>query len=260
MARDCADLRLLLDVLWSPSEARPERTSVVPPRVVRSAQRSALRIAWSDDWAPGCLDEDTSATMAATIARLERAGHIVTRDAPVDLDPEECVDVWGRILGHEVAAAGPWIIRSWPLRALFRLNPTRLVFGPGLFARALSRGLASSRQDYDRVVARRAELIAVMDAFLSRHDAWLTPAAATPAFRHCRTGAAIPVDGRPVAYTDANGPWQVTTPATAHPCLSLPAGRSKEGLPIGVQLHGRRWQDHDLVDVAEVVEHALARA
>ena len=41
------------------------------------------------------------------------------------------------------------------------------------------------------------------------------------------------------------------------PCLSLPCGQSPEGLPVGLQLVGRPWEEDQLLAVAEVVEQAL---
>jgi len=41
------------------------------------------------------------------------------------------------------------------------------------------------------------------------------------------------------------------------PCLTMPAGEGPDGLPIGIQLVGRRHDDAKLLDVALWVERAL---
>lgn len=47
-----------------------------------------------------------------------------------------------------------------------------------------------------------------------------------------------------------------TTPfnLSGHPVVVIPAGRSADGLPIGVQVVGHRWRDERLLDVAEALE------
>jgi amidase len=40
---------------------------------------------------------------------------------------------------------------------------------------------------------------------------------------------------------------------TGNPVVVLPAGSSKDGLPIGIQVVGRRWQDMELLAVAEAL-------
>jgi amidase len=40
---------------------------------------------------------------------------------------------------------------------------------------------------------------------------------------------------------------------TGNPVVVLPVGRSREGLPIGIQVVGRRWKDMELLAVAEAL-------
>jgi Asp-tRNA(Asn)/Glu-tRNA(Gln) amidotransferase A subunit family amidase len=46
---------------------------------------------------------------------------------------------------------------------------------------------------------------------------------------------------------------------TGHPGLSVPAGHDGDGLPIGLQLVGRPWEEHVLLRAGEVVEAAVTR-
>jgi aspartyl-tRNA(Asn)/glutamyl-tRNA(Gln) amidotransferase subunit A len=45
---------------------------------------------------------------------------------------------------------------------------------------------------------------------------------------------------------------------TGHPSIALPAGRSASGLPIGMQIVGRRYHTWALLDMAEQVERQIA--
>jgi amidase len=82
----------------------------------------------------------------------------------------------------------------------------------------------------------------------------LCPAASVPAFR--RGERAWVVDGRRVDYLDA---WRYTQwfNALAAPAAIVPVGRSQEGLPIGVQIAARPFEDEIALDVASFVDAAF---
>ena len=42
---------------------------------------------------------------------------------------------------------------------------------------------------------------------------------------------------------------------TGHPAASVPAGFSESGLPIGMQIVGRRYHDEDVLKVSKMIEN-----
>lgn len=67
-----------------------------------------------------------------------------------------------------------------------------------------------------------------------------------------------PVLTSPLKVDDQELPywvWGTTYTAvfnlTGNPVVVLPVGRTKAGLPIGVQVVGRRWSDMELLNIAE---------
>jgi len=82
----------------------------------------------------------------------------------------------------------------------------------------------------------------------------LCPAASVPAFKHGER--AWTIDGERVEYLDA---WRFTQwfNALAAPAAIVPVGKSKEGLPIGVQIAARPFQDELALGVAAVVDAAF---
>jgi len=96
----------------------------------------------------------------------------------------------------------------------------------------------------------RAKTLAEMSQF----PVLLSPAAAIPAFRHGERSWTI--DGATVAYLDAvrYTQWFNTL---ACPAAVVPAGRSPEGLPIGVQIAARPFEDETALGVAALVDAAF---
>jgi Asp-tRNA(Asn)/Glu-tRNA(Gln) amidotransferase A subunit family amidase len=82
----------------------------------------------------------------------------------------------------------------------------------------------------------------------------LCPVVSIPAFRHGER--AWTIDGRVVEYLDAvrHTQWFNTLAA---PAAVIPVGRSPEGLPIGVQIAARPFEDETALGVAAVVDHAF---
>lgn len=110
------------------------------------------------------------------------------------------------------------------------------VFVPGAEPRQLSW--------YFEALARRDRWIAAWDRFFADHDALLLPAASTTAFRHGQTD------------TDHHGLVSVFANLAGLPSLTVPAGHDDRGLPVGVQIVGRRWSDVQLLDIAAALESA----
>ena len=82
-------------------------------------------------------------------------------------------------------------------------------------------------------------------------DAIITPTTPTPAFK-----LGEKVDD-PVAMYLADI-YTVTADLAGVPGISVPCGRSREGLPIGVQILGRHFDEATILRLAHAVEHACA--
>jgi len=106
---------------------------------------------------------------------------------------------------------------------------------------------------YLAALHRRDQSIIAWERFFAEWDALLCPAAMTTAFPHCDTGSPLLVDGEAVSY------WTVSAQTalfnyTGHPAVLLPYGQDEAGLPIGLQLVSRRWEDARLLAIARSIE------
>ena len=78
----------------------------------------------------------------------------------------------------------------------------------------------------------------------------------TSAFPHCETASPLAVDGRPVDY------WMVSAHTTlfnytGHPALVLPHTLDRDGLPMGIQIVGKRWQEARLLAVGKALSAVI---
>ncbi|MFL5732058.1 MAG: amidase [Chloroflexia bacterium] len=106
-----------------------------------------------------------------------------------------------------------------------------------------------SLADYFTALDRRDGFIYEWERFFLEWDALLCPVAMTTAFPHRPADTPIPVDGQEVNYWRVIGhcaPFNLT----GHPSVVIPVGRDPEGLPIGVQIAGKRWGEERLLAIA----------
>ncbi len=86
------------------------------------------------------------------------------------------------------------------------------------------------------------------DVFAAGVDAILTPATPSSAF-----GLGEMADADPVQMY-LNDVFTVTVNLAGLPGISVPAGLDAQGLPLGLQLIGRPWEEGDLLNTAQILE------
>jgi Asp-tRNA(Asn)/Glu-tRNA(Gln) amidotransferase A subunit family amidase len=119
--------------------------------------------------------------------------------------------------------------------------------------------LAAARAEHplsvDSLLAAWAECDVVRGKLLAEMRDFpllLTPVCATPAFRHGEREWTI--DGQTVRYLDAMRYTQWFN-LLGSPAAVVPVGRSREGLPIGIQIAGRPFADELVLAVASAAEN-----
>lgn len=98
----------------------------------------------------------------------------------------------------------------------------------------------------------RDQSILAWERFFDEWDILLCPPTMVTAFPHCQPGSPIQVDDQEVTYymTAAHG---TLFNYTGHPVAVLPYKRDQAGLPIGIQVVGKRWQESFLLAVAQAL-------
>jgi aspartyl-tRNA(Asn)/glutamyl-tRNA(Gln) amidotransferase subunit A len=230
MARSVADVALALDVL------APDRS--------RGGVPSTVRVGRLGGWMEAVLHPAVLAGLERACAALDANGSPVV---PVEWD-----DVWrcGEVVYVVTMAECAGVHRATPLDQLSAPFAGRVLVGSELTAAEL-------------LAARRVGQVlrAQADALFTDHDVdvLLCAGPIQPAPRLDALDA--PVDTTagtvPANWLDTGartmGPWSVT----GLPVLSVPVGRSTEGLPVGVQLVARHGCEDTLFAVGALLEQAL---
>jgi amidase len=254
LARSVEDLRLALTIIAGPDE-REWEVPPVPLATSPTQNLRDLRFAWSDDFGVPVAAEIRTA-LADLTTELTQLGCHVERCDPPEFDFAEALQVYGEL--KEAALT----VRSSPLhlprfiwRALSEQIPNSNPTGRGLL-----RGAGTNLQGYAKALSQRDVFIARMERFLADWDAWLCPVAALPAYPHLQSRnpieqlrATVEVDGQKIPYILATSMYTGIFNLTGNPVVVLPLSQTREGLPIGLQVVGRRWNDMDLLAVAQAL-------
>jgi amidase len=241
IARSAEDLRLVFSVL----QERP-LTDLVP-------QLASLRLAWTDDIGMP-MSASVRAVIASAAVRLGALGAHLERHQSPGFDWEEAWQATGICIGAFEARRNPL-----PRRLLFRFAGPLLArgMGGGVLVDSFFAGARSGERALERAFAQREKLVAQVEAFLDRFDAWIGPVLPVVAYPHCRLGGRLLIEGRRVPETFLDLAYSGPFNLTGHPSVVIPAGHCEAGLPVGLQIVGRRGEDAGLLALAQTLDGAL---
>ena len=252
LARSVQDLRLALSIIAGPDE-REWEVPPVPLKPATKRELQELRIAWSDDFGIPTSNEIRTA-LANLAAELTRLGCHIERHDPPEFDYFQALQVYGIL--KEAALT----VHSAPLHLprIFWRSVAELIPSSNPTPRGLMRGAGATLRNYAMALSQRDVFIAKMEQFLLDWDVWLCPVAALPAYPHLpsrnpieQLRGIVEVDGQKIPYLLATSVYTGLFNLTGNPVVVLPLARTKEGLSIGMQVVGKRWDDMTLLSIAE---------
>jgi Asp-tRNA(Asn)/Glu-tRNA(Gln) amidotransferase A subunit family amidase len=242
MARTIADVSLLFETIAGHDAIDPVSTPV-PYRRVSMEEAKQIPVGWFEDDGSTPVTPETRDAVRYAARALEEQGFRVERFRPAAL--EEARQLWWKFFmqcGAMVYA--PTIAgREAELSPIFREFLELGREAPPLTAEQL----LDAWTQCDGV---RGKLLAEMRRF----PVLLLPVCAVPAFRHGEREWMV--EGQRVRYLDAMRYTQWFNLLGA-PAAVVPVGTSAEGMPIGVQIAGRPFEDELILAVAACVERAF---
>jgi aspartyl-tRNA(Asn)/glutamyl-tRNA(Gln) amidotransferase subunit A len=241
MTRTVRDAALMLDVIAGPDDR--DRYSL--PAAGRSflaacdEDLAGLSVAWTPDLGYARVDPEVADLCAAAAERFESFGGHVEVVSPSWDDPEEIfrvmagAETWS-VWGERLPGDGEKMDRS--LRAFLKFGAT------------------VTAAQYLRAQRRRHELWTEVQRFLARFDLLITPTVAVPPFEVGRPGLNA-INGQPCSPLGWM-PFCFPFNLTGQPAATVPVGFTRAGLPVGLQIVGRRHADHTVLAASAAFEAA----
>ena len=244
MARTVEDLKILFEVMQGPDDA-DTCAAPVPLLWPNVDEVKRLRIGYFEDDARTPVTPEIRSAVRAAAEALTHAGFDVQPFRPAGL--EEARLLWKKFF---VKVGGMLI---GPMFNDSKEEPSPIL--KQFLEWSAAEPSLSGQDVIDSWIARdvlRAGLLEQM----RRYPILLCPPAAVAAFRHGERRWSI--GDKTIEYLDA---WSYTEwfNLLGNPAAVIPVNQSREGLPVGVQIVGRPWEEERVLSVAGIIERELGR-
>jgi amidase len=234
MARSAMDLRLLFSVLAGFDPQDP----LSAPVPLREPVLDGIRVGVWEQFYDVPVEPDIAAAVRQAAAWLRQPGFTVDEFEPPGL--ERAPNIWA------------FLFNQWPSLATRKLVEGR----ESELHWTLLESLGAKQPTAEEALAQLAARDRVRAALLRQMEevpVLLMPVCGITAFRHRERRWEI--GGKSIGIFQAMMP-AVLANVLGLPAVSVPVAFSRDGLPIGVQLVGRPYEDELLLDVAEKLEEA----
>lgn len=218
LARTVDDAAVVLSVIGGCDKRDPFTIVAAQPDYPAAVrQRRKMRIAWSPTLGYGRVDPEVAALTDSAVAAIMGLGYDVDLVEHIMDDP---IDMW---MAEFYAGVGT------RLRDTIAQQPE--LIDPAVLA-VLEPALAQSLRDYYDSVFRRYDFRDRMRQFFEEYDLLLTPTLPVAAFPAGQNKPAGYEDKSVVSWATFTYPFNLT----GQPAASMPAGFTKAGLPVGLQV------------------------
>jgi aspartyl-tRNA(Asn)/glutamyl-tRNA(Gln) amidotransferase subunit A len=242
MSRTVADSALMLNVITGPD---PRDRYSIPSAdfdYLGAVQGDikGLRIAYSEDWGYAAVDPEVRRVVSEAVAVFEKDLGCTVERADPGWSADAGATFWALVAADTDLAGMRRMIKGRE----HEISPHLL----DLLMRPWS------GEDFTNAHTQRKALCNKMWRFMASYDLLLTPTLAVPPFPVHMQGPEI-IEGR----MGRNADWLCFTfPAnmTGQPAATIPAGFTKDGLPVGLQIIGRHLDDRTVLKASGAFERA----
>jgi aspartyl-tRNA(Asn)/glutamyl-tRNA(Gln) amidotransferase subunit A len=247
MARTVMDTALMLEAMAGQHPSDPYSYGAPSSGFVAAARPEGslegMRIAWRPLMANTAIDSQVLEACETAAMSLGQLGASVE---PMDDDMEPVEPIWFAYSSAMWNARFRDALPQWGNR----LSPTLL--------RQMELGKDTSGEAVGRALLARTQLYRKVQGWFERFDVIVTPTL---------TRTAIPIEERLFEPIEIEGrktdtvrkawyPYTHPFNLTGHPAMTLPCGFHSDGLPMAIQLVGRRGEDARLFRIAALFEQA----
>ncbi|MBW2062562.1 MAG: amidase [Deltaproteobacteria bacterium] len=239
MTRTVADAALMLSVMAGPDDADPLSLEAPPADYVGQLTRGiqGLKAAWSPNLWEVPLDEQVADITTRAAQTFEELGATVEETDPGFEDVSRAFGTFW--LAGMAGTLGDYL-EEWE----DRIDPS--------LVQQVKLGLEMKAVDFVKAQIQRSEFRDQVRRFFKRYDLLLLPTIPILPFK-----AGVPAEDAlkdqpvdPRNWTPFTSPFNLSQ----NPAATVPAGFSKEGLPVGLQIVGRRFADLTVLQASAAFE------
>jgi len=254
ITRTVADAALMASVMCGPHDGDP---FCLPDdgldwNAAPTRDSSRLRLAFSPDLGGFPVEPEVAEVVAAAVAALAGTGLQLTR-IPLDLGAphEQLTALWLEQMSVLYAATAAHLASA----GIDLLGRHRDDLCPE-FVALLERGRRLSALEAKHGDLLRTRVFDALQGVFARHDALLCPTLGVPAVPNAAGGGTLGPESIAGQRTERTIGFCLTHPInfTGHPAVSVPAGLTRGGLPVGLQIIGRRFDDATVLALAATLE------
>ncbi|MDQ3910659.1 MAG: amidase family protein [Actinomycetota bacterium] len=243
LSRTVEDAALMVDVMAGPHPRDPFSLPYDGTDYLAATRQSVegLSVAYSPDFGVFPVDERIGTMVGRAVRAFEEAGaHVEEVGVKMKRAQQELSELWLREMGIRYAD----FLGGLKEEGLDLLSEHRDELTPQ-FVELLESAQGMSAVEYKRDDMARTEVFDAIQDVFDGYDLLVTPTLAVPPFDNADDGNTL--GPTKVAGEEVNPllGWCLTYPInfTGHPSASVPCGFVDEGLPVGMQIVGRRYAD-----------------
>lgn len=240
MARCAQDVALLLAAMAGPHGRAPLSIHEKGTRFLQPLDREmrGVRIAWARDFAGLPFDSSVLEVFDAARGRFEDLGCVVEDTSP---------DFGGADEAFKTLRALHFYEQFGALHRELRAQTKATV------QQEIARGEALTGPEIARAETLRMRLYTRFASFMAHREFLVLPAVQVPPFDINRAYVEEIAGQKMESYVD----WMRSCyyiSVTGHPAASVPAGFTRDGLPVGIQIVGRQQADFAVLQMAHAFE------
>lgn len=252
LARNINDLELALQII--------AQTTTTDQRLVPLNQCTdtfdikKLKIAWTDEFGGVPVDNEIKTTIKNYVEKLENAGATVVKTVP-ELDFYQVWKTWGSFVGmqggYNTSNFVKWLGLPFTKGVLKNVPMHQNIVKP------------TSVEKYMIAMNIQDTMITIMENFLNEYAVFICPVSSVKAFKHHAPSKSygnfsiynnpLPVNNKEIHYYMATQAYTTPFTLTESPVLSMPIALSKDSLPIGIQVIGKRYEDFKLLEIGKIL-------
>lgn len=253
LARSAADLKLELEIIGGPSpeDAVSLKWSLPKPR---KASLKDYKVGFvADD--PFCaVHPEIKSIISHAVDALRRNGVQVKEGWPEGIQFREIFETYFKLMAAFVSQSPAFtdtVINMLKLSYFMPFGDTQRNFVDGL---------TLSHKDWYKLGVRRLAVRLAWQTFFKQYDAFLMPANCVPAFSHNHErnmwGRVVEASDRRRYYVETFK-WISIATLAGLPVTVIPVGKTKNNLPVGIQIMGPYMEDGTALDLAMKMEKVL---